>query len=61
MTDPLRPPGHTPKRAGPIQPDRPGRGDAKLGSSDHSLEKEADAQAKEQSSTAESNVREGYK
>ncbi len=25
MTDPLRPPGKTPRRAGPLQPDRPGR------------------------------------
>ena len=53
--------GPSPQRAEPIQPDRPGRGDAKLGSPDHSQEKEADVEAKEQSSAAESNVREGYK
>lgn len=31
MTDPLRPPGTTPRRAEPLQPDRPGRGSGRLG------------------------------
>jgi len=30
MTDPLRPPGKTPRRAEPVQPDRPGRGNDRL-------------------------------
>lgn len=30
LSDPLRPPGTTPRRAEPSQPDRPGRGDDKL-------------------------------
>ena len=30
MTDPLRPPGQTPRRAEPVQPDRPGRGADRL-------------------------------
>ena len=30
MTDPLRPPGKTPRRAEPVQPDRPGRGTDRL-------------------------------
>ncbi|MFL6697032.1 MAG: hypothetical protein ACJ8GJ_07660 [Vitreoscilla sp.] len=30
MSDPLRPPGQTPRRAEPIQPDRPGRGTGHL-------------------------------
>jgi hypothetical protein len=30
MSDPLRPPGKTPRRAEPLQPDRPGRGSDRL-------------------------------
>lgn len=30
MSDPLRPPGQTPRRAEPSQPDRPGRGSGQL-------------------------------
>lgn len=30
MSDPLRPPGRTPRRAEPVQPDRPGRGSDRL-------------------------------
>jgi len=30
MSDPLRPPGQTPRRAEPVQPDRPGRGTDRL-------------------------------
>ena len=30
MSDPLRPPGQTPRRAEPVQPDRPGRGTGRL-------------------------------
>ena len=30
MSDPLRPPGKTPRRAEPLQPDRPGRGADRL-------------------------------
>jgi hypothetical protein len=70
MSDPQRPPGKTPPRAEPIQPDRPGRG----------LDTEADDDAgrggntgsgpatgspgerrAEQEESARTNVREGYK
>ena len=64
MTDPLRAPGKTSRRAEPLQPDRPGRGDDQFGlgddpgsrqaTSDHEdpLEKQL-----EQTETALDNVR----
>lgn len=64
MTDPLRPPGTTPRRAEPAQPDRPGRGQGQLDSRDDpssgrsSGDKENPvAKQIEQSETALDNVR----
>ena len=34
LSDPQRPPGHTPRRAEPRQPDRPGRGTDRLDESE---------------------------
>lgn len=60
MTDPQRPLGQTPRRAEPLQPDKPGSGDSLQ--DDHSSPSEDPvAKADEQSSTAASNVRDGYK
>ena len=61
MTDPLRPLGHTPRRAEPLQPDKPGSGDATEGASQETTAEDETTKAKEQSSTATSNVRDGYK
>ncbi len=64
MSDPLRPPGTTPRRAEPLQPDRPARGTEAQGdeadsSTGNSSSREHDAAAKqrEQSETALDNVR----
>jgi hypothetical protein len=69
MSTPQRPPGKTPPRAEPIQPDRPGRG---LGSEPPDEERHtpgkgagpgADSgsdRAAEQEEAARTNVREGY-
>jgi hypothetical protein len=67
MTDPLRPPGKTPRRAEPVQPDRPGRGTGRLDSGEDAASGRASASPKsgrqeldermEQSKTALDNVR----
>ena len=64
MTDPLRAPGKTPRRAEPLQPDRPGRGEERLDTdedptSGRSSKRGEDALEKqiEQSETALDNVR----
>lgn len=64
MTDPLRPPGTTPRRAEPLQPDRPGRGldrldaDEDPGSGRSSTQDEDSlAKQREQTETALDNVR----
>lgn len=64
MTDPLRAPGKTPRRAEPLQPDRPGRGGESLSSDEDTSSGRAtsdheDPVAKqvEQSQTALDNVR----
>jgi hypothetical protein len=64
MTDPLRAPGKTPRRAEPLQPDRPGRGEERLDAdqdptSGRSSNRGGDALEKqiEQSETALDNVR----
>lgn len=67
MTDPLRPPGKTPRRAEPVQPDRPGRGTDRLPRDADATSGRASAPAKsaredlderiEQSQTALDNVR----
>lgn len=61
MTDPLRPPGHTPRRAEPLQPDKPGQGDSRQDGDAGATPGAEHAKAREQASTATSNVREGYK
>jgi hypothetical protein len=67
MSDPQRPPGKTPRRAEPLQPDRPGRGtdrlnsheDASSGRQAASTEsgKESTERLIEQENTAVDNVR----
>ena len=64
MTDPLRAPGKTPRRAEPLQPDRPGRGEERLDTdedptSGRSSNRGEDSLKKqiEQSETALDNVR----
>lgn len=67
MTDPLRPPGKTPRRAEPVQPDRPGRGTDRLDADEDASSGRASAPARtdkqdlddriEQSRTALDNVR----
>ena len=64
QSDPLRPPGKTPRRAEPLQPDRPGRGGDRLATGDDAASGRpsgADAKALEerieQSDTALDNVR----
>ena len=64
MTDPLRAPGKTPRRAEPIQPDRPGRGGGQLGTDEDSSSgrtavdsEESLAKQREQTETALDNVR----
>ena len=63
-SDPLRAPGNTPRRAEPLQPDRPGRGDDRLESSEDASsgrssgsDKDGMAERIEQSETALDNVR----
>lgn len=67
MTDPLRSPGKTPRRAEPVQPDRPGRGGDRLDANEDASSGRACAPSKsdkqdleqriEQSETALDNVR----
>lgn len=67
MTDPLRPPGKTPRRAEPVQPDRPGRGNDRLSPSEDASSGRASPPGRsarqdlderiEQSQTALDNVR----
>jgi len=64
MTDPLRPPGTTPRRAAPVQPDRPGRELEPLDPADDpgsgrssSPHEEPLAKQREQTGTALDNVR----
>lgn len=67
MTDPLRPPGKTPPRAEPVQPDRPGRGSDRLDADEDASSGRASAPSKsgkkalderiEQADTALDNVR----
>lgn len=67
MSDPLRPPGKTPRRAEPLQPDRPGRGTDRLNSHEDASSGRASAPARsdkestqrqiEQENTALDNVR----
>ncbi len=67
MSDPLRPPGKTPRRAEPVQPDRPGRGTGRLDSGEDASSGRAAASTRsdkedmdervEQSKTALDNVR----
>ncbi len=66
MSDPLRPPGKTPRRAEPVQPDRPGRGTGRLDSDEDASSGRASSsrsgkedldQRVEQSKTALDNVR----
>ena len=67
MTDPLRPPGKTPRRAEPVQPDRPGRGSDRLDGDEDASSGRASATSRsakkelaeriEQSQTAIDNVR----
>ena len=69
MPSPPLPPGKTPPRAEPIQPDRPGRGLDRLGRDDDratpgkgagpGADNTAD-RAAEQEESARTNVREGY-
>ena len=61
MTDPLRPLGQTPRRAPPLQPDKPGGGDSPDDSNSKDEVEQELAKATEQSATAVSNVRDGYK
>ena len=67
MSDPLRPPGQTPRRAEPLQPDRPGRGTGRLDRDEDATSGRASTPARsdkkdldqriEQSETALDNVR----
>lgn len=67
MSDPLRPPGQTPHRAEPVQPDRPGRGTDRLDNDEDPASGRASAptrsgkpdldRAIEQENTALDNVR----
>ena len=64
LSDPQRPPNKTPRRAEPLQPDRPGRGDDRLEraedpTSGRKAEGHAESTARrvEQSETALDNVR----
>ena len=64
MTDPLRAPGKTPRRAEPLQPDRPGLGQERLDTNEdptsgRSSSQGEDSLAKqvEQTETALDNVR----
>lgn len=63
MTDPLRTPGTTPRRAEPPLPDRPGTGDDSIDAKESSAASEASpdedpvAKQLEQSRTALDNVR----
>jgi len=65
LSDPLRPPGKTPRRADPIQPDRPGSSDSTgpapddEGRAPDRQEPSASRQA-EQSKAAIDNVSKGY-
>ena len=58
LSDPLRPPGKTPRRAEPVQPDRPGRGADRLEDDEAgSTSKENLDKQLEQTKTALANVR----
>lgn len=60
MTDPQRSPGTTPRRAEPLQPDRPGRGLDTQRSEEPAHAKDAGKALAEQERTAHENTREGY-
>jgi hypothetical protein len=66
MSDPQRPPGRTPPRANPVQPDKPGSGndtkpapddEGRAGDTPH----DATKRQAEQSKAALDNVRDGFK
>jgi hypothetical protein len=67
MSDPQRPPGKTPRRAEPLQPDRPGRGTDRLNGDEDATSGRASAPTRsgkesterliEQENTALDNVR----
>ena len=60
MSDPRRPIGRTPPRAQPLQPDKPGAGDAVLPGEERKRPEDAARQRAEQAATAAENVRKGY-
>lgn len=61
MSQPKTPSGAPqPRRAEPLQPDRPGRGDKQQPGAGEAQQKESDAQRREQEENALENVREGY-
>jgi hypothetical protein len=60
MSDPQRRPDDHPRRAEPLQPDKPGSGRCSESDGDDPSKRDSDLEAKEQEDTAVDNAREGY-
>jgi hypothetical protein len=60
MSDPQRRPGDHPRRAEPLQPDKPGSGRNAESGSDGKSKRDSLRKAKEQEGAAVDNAREGY-
>ena len=60
MSDPQRRPDDHPRRAEPLQPDKPGSGRRAESGSDDASKRDSVRQAKQQEDTAVDNAREGY-
>jgi hypothetical protein len=60
MSDPQRRPDDHPRRAKPLQPDKPGSGQAAESGTDDASRRESLRKAKEQEGTAVDNARKGY-
>lgn len=60
MTDPQRRPDDHPRRAEPVQPDKPGSGRHAESGGDDTAQRDSARKAKNQEDTAVDNAREGY-
>jgi hypothetical protein len=60
MNDPQRRPDDHPRRAEPLQPDKPGSGLRSPAEDDSTAKRESLREAKEQEGTAVDNARKGY-
>ena len=61
MSDPQRQPDDHPRRAEPVQPDKPGSGRSAEATGDHATRRESLKKAEQQEGTAVDNARDGYR